>query len=95
MESAFIGSSIKTIFTKSTKYLSDMFAMKFFIVGVDEDIVEIDDHVNIEHVREDVVYEFLKSCWRISESKRHDLPFKQSVVGLECSLPFITFSNVG
>ena len=73
----------------------DMFLVKFFVVRIDKDVVKVDDYADIEHVREDVVHESLKSGWRISESKRHDLPFKQSVVGLECSLPFITFSNVG
>ena len=72
MESAFIGSSIKTIFAKSLEYLMDMFLVKFFVVRIDKDVVKVDDYADIEHVREDVVHESLKSGWRVGESKRHD-----------------------
>jgi hypothetical protein len=69
VESAFVGFSIKSIFAESSEHLSDMFAVKFFIVRVDEDVVKVGDHANIEHVGEDVIHESLKSSWRIGESK--------------------------
>ena len=94
MEGTFVDSSVETIFAKSSEHLSDMFAVEFLVVGVDEDIIEINYYANIEHVGEDVVHESLKSGWRIGEPERHDLPFEQSVAGSECSLPLITFSNV-
>jgi hypothetical protein len=47
VESAFIGSSGKTIFTKSSEYLTDMFSVKFFVVGIDKNVVEVDDYADI------------------------------------------------
>ena len=50
----------------------DMFLVKFFVVKIDKDVVKVDNYADIEHVREDVVHESLKSGWRIGEFKRHD-----------------------
>ena len=47
VEGAFIGSSVKTIFAKSSEYLMDMFSVKFFVVGIDKNVVEVDDYANI------------------------------------------------
>ena len=47
MEGAFIGSSVKTIFAKSSEHLTDMFSVKFFVVGVDKNVVEVDDYADI------------------------------------------------
>jgi len=65
VESAFVGSSIKTIFSESAKYFSDMFAVKLFVVRVNENVVKVDDCTNVEHVGEDIVHKSLESGWRI------------------------------
>ena len=72
MEIAFVSSGIETIFSETSEYLPDMFAMEFWIVGVDEDIIQVDNNTDIEHVREDIVHKSLKSGQSIGESKRHD-----------------------
>ena len=72
MGSAFIGSSVKTIFAKSSEYLTDMFSVKFFVVQIDKDVIEVDDYADIEHVGEDVIHESLESSWRVGKSERHD-----------------------
>ena len=72
MEGAFVGSSVETIFVESSKYFADMFSVKFFVVGIDEDVVEVNDYADIEHVGEDVIHESLKSGWSVGESERHD-----------------------
>ena len=53
-----------------------MFAVKVFVVRVDEYIIKVDNYANIEHVRENIVHKSLKSGWSVSESKWHDQPFK-------------------
>ena len=64
MEIAFVSSGVKTIFSETSEYLPDMFAMEFRIVGVDEDIIQVDNNT-------DIVHESLKSGRSIRESKRH------------------------
>ena len=76
MEGAFIGSSVKLIFAESTEYLSDMFAVKVLVVGVDEYIIKVDNYTNVEHVGENIVHKSLKSGWSVGESEWHDQPFK-------------------
>jgi hypothetical protein len=72
MEIAFVSSGIETIFSKTPEYLPDMFVMEFRIVGVDEDIIQVDNNTDIEHVREDIVHKSLKSGRSIGASERHD-----------------------
>ena len=72
MEGAFIGSSVETIFAETSEYFADMFLVKFFVVGIDEDVVEVNDYADIEHVKENVVHESLKSGWSVGESEWHD-----------------------
>ena len=72
MEGAFVGSSIETIFAETSEYFADMFSVKFFVVGIDEDVVEVNDYADIKHVGEDVVHESLKSGWSVGESEQHD-----------------------
>jgi hypothetical protein len=53
-------------------FFSKTSAIAVATLGIDEDVIEVDDYANIEHVREDVIHESLKSGWRAGESKRHD-----------------------
>jgi hypothetical protein len=91
VESAFVDSGIEAVLSESSKYFAYMFSVKLGVVRVDEDIVEIDDNTNIEHVGEDVVHKSLERRRGVGKSERHDLPFKRSVAGSECGLPLITF----
>ena len=49
---------------------------------------------NVKHVSENVVHEALECHGSIGESKRHDMPFKGAITGLEDGFPFITFDYV-
>jgi hypothetical protein len=91
VESAFVNSGIEVVLLESSKYFTYMFLVKLGVVGIDEDIVKIDNNTNIEHVGEDVVHKSLERHGGVGKSERHDLPFKRSIAGSECSLPLITF----
>jgi len=71
----------------------DMVTMEIGIVGVDEDIVQVNEDTNIKEVAKNVIHELLKGGWRIGESERHYTPFKGAIVSLECSFPFVTFTD--
>ena len=86
-----MSSSKKAIFAESTEYLSDMCSMDVDIIGVDEDIVQINYYANIDHVGEDVVHKPLKGSGGVCEAKWHYSPFKRSVSRSECGFPLITF----
>src|SRR5882672_1190309 len=61
MEFAFVCTGKKSISTEFAKYFSDMSLVFGNVVRVDEDVVQIDDDNDINHVREDVVHKPLES----------------------------------
>ena len=71
----------------------DMFLMICRVVGINEDVVEADDHAHIPEITEDVVHEMLESCGSIGKSEGHNEPFKRTIAGVESSFPFITICN--
>src|SRR5882672_1635292 len=90
MELAFVCTGKNSISTESAKYFSDMSLVFGNVVRVDEDVVQIDDDNDINHVREDVVHKPLESCWSISKPFRNYQPLEGSIASLECSLPFVS-----
>ena len=42
------------------------------IVRVDENIIEVHNDIDVEHMRENIVDEALEGSQSVSESKRHD-----------------------
>ena len=48
------------------KYFLKMSFVFGNVVGIDEDVVQIYDDNDINHIRKDVVHELLKSCWSIT-----------------------------
>ena len=74
------------IFAKALEDLMDMLAVLFHVVEVDEDTY-------IEHVREDVIHEALRSCQCISQTKGHNTPFEGAIAGAEGGFPFVTFTD--
>ena len=63
------------------------------VVGINEDVIKVDDHAHIQEITEDVIHEMLESCGSICKSKGNE-PFKRTVVGSESSFPFITVHNM-
>jgi len=82
------------VFSEASEHFMDMVMMEIRIIGVDEDVVQVNEDTNIEVVAKNVVHESLKGGWRISESKRLNTPFKGAIVGLECGFPFVTFVDL-
>ena len=69
-----------------------MFSMLFDVIQVDENVVEINYHVYIDEVMENIIHEVLKGCGCICESKQHNKIFKRAVASVERSLPLVSFS---
>ena len=91
MELTLVGLSVETLFPEAAEDFSDVLLMVGRVVRVDEDVIEVDNHVDVEQVLEDVVHKTLEGYGSIDKSKRHDEPFKGSVLGPEGRFPFITF----
>src|SRR5882672_8583355 len=93
MELAFVCTGKKSIRVESLEYFPNMGFVLGNVVGIDEDVVQIDDDYDVNHIRKDVVHKLLKSCWCISSPFRHYQPLERTVSGLECSFPFVSRHN--
>ncbi len=65
-----------------------LFALVF---SVDEDVIEVDYHEDVELLCQDFVDVTLKRGRCIGQFERHDLVLKMTIVGLEGHLPFVSF----
>ena len=81
------------MFLEVSEHFTDMVTVEIGIVGVDEDIVQVNEDADIEEVAKNVIHESLKGGWRIGESKRHYTPFKGAIASSECGFPCITFAD--
>ena len=72
----------------------DMCNMLFRILGVDQNIIQIDYHAHIQQVHKNAVNKVLECSWSVGKSERHNKPFIGAIVGAEGSFPFIPWRDV-
>jgi len=65
----------------------------FGILGVDQNVIQIDYHPHIQHVRKNAIDKALERSCSIGKSERHNKPFIGAVASAEGSFPFITQSD--
>ncbi len=61
--------------------------------GEDQDVIKVDKHKVVQEVPQDVIDEDLEDCGGVSEAERHDQVYKVDELGIECSLPLVSFSD--
>ena len=93
MELTLLRFGVEAMFSQAAENFFDMSGMLGVVLGVDEDIVEIDDYEEIDHVREDVVHKRLESGRRVRHPERHDEIFEGTVTGAEGGFPFVSLGD--
>jgi hypothetical protein len=78
---------------ESLEDFSDLNPVLIFIIGVNENVIQAYEDMDVEQVRKDVIHKSLKCNQSNGKSERHDTPFKRAVLGSECGFPFVTFSD--
>ena len=63
------------------------------VIGVNKDVIEVNNGTDIGHICKDIVHKMLKCGRTIRESEGHDQPFKQSISGLKHHFPFIALGD--
>jgi hypothetical protein len=58
------------------KLHTDVFPVLRRVIGINQDVVEVDNDANIEHNAENVIHEMLKNRRTVGKTERHDLPLK-------------------
>src|SRR5882724_10633527 len=90
MKLAFVGSGEKAVTAESAKYFPDMFLVLGDVVGIDENVVQIHDDTNVDHVSENVIHKSLEGCGGVSKPFRHYQPLERPISGSKSRLPFLS-----
>ena len=61
------------------------------VVGVDQDVIEVDEKAYIQEISVYTVHTRLESSRSIRKTERHNTPLKGTIAGTEGSLPFVPF----
>ncbi len=64
-----------------------------FTFGIDEGIIEVHYHKNVELLYQDLIDIALERSRYIGQSKKHHLVFEMAIAGPEGCFPFIAFSD--
>jgi len=71
VELAFLRFGEEAMQPELVEYLLDILLVRLHILGVDEDVVEVHDDADIQHVSKDGVDKPLECCRGVSEAKGH------------------------
>src|SRR5882724_9146880 len=74
----------------SVEYFLNMGFVLGNVVRIDEDVIQVYDDYDVNHVCENVIHKSLKCGGCISKPFRHYQPLEGTIAGSECSLPFIS-----
>ena len=91
MEGTLISVGIKSMLSE---YLSDMFLVVVKIIGVDQNVVQINENAYIQEIGENDIHKMLKSGRGIGKSEGHNTPLKRAIASVEHGFPFVTFTDL-
>ena len=93
MELTFLWLGEEIVLSEASEDFTDVFLMGLEVLGVYQDVIQIDDNTDIEEICEDTIDKSLKSHRGVSQAEGHDIPLKGPIPRAECGFPFITFCN--
>ena len=70
-----------------------MLLMGQLVLGVYENVIQVDHYTDIEHVSEDGVDKPLECCRSVGKTKWNDMPFIGAIASVGGHLPLITLSD--
>ena len=94
MELTFLWLGEEIVLSEASEDFVDVFLMGLEVLGVYQDVMQIDDNTDIEEICKDTIDESLNSRRGVSQAERRDIPFEGPISHAEHGLPFITFCNV-
>ena len=70
-----------------------MFPVVIKIIGVDPNVVQINENADIQEIGENMIHKMLKSGRGIGKSEGHNAPLKRAISSAEHGFPFVTFTD--
>ena len=93
MELTLVSPCIEPVSMESGKDFPDMGQVLLQTVGVYQDIIQVYNYGDVNHVGEDVIHEPLETRWGIGEPLGHHQPLERPVPGPEGGLPFVAIGD--
>ncbi len=93
VELTFLSVDVEALSKQAADHLPHLFVMVGQVQQVDEDVIKVDQHIDINDVMEEVVDDGLECCQRIGKSKGHDKGLKEAIAHPEGHLPLVTLLN--
>ena len=93
MELTLFRFSEELVLAQVPKHFPNVFDVVLHIVQIDQDVIEVYYHADIEHICKDQVDKSLESGWGIGEAEGHHLPLIGAVASSEGGFPLITLGN--
>ena len=94
VELTLVSPSIEPVSAESGKDFPDMGRVLLWIVGVYQDVIQVYDYGDINHIGEDVVHEPLETHRGIGEPLGHHKPLeRRPVSGPEGGFPFVAIGD--
>lgn len=63
------------------------------IVRVDQDVIKVYYHINVQKIREDVIHKVLEGSWNVGETKKHNVPFEGIIASPGSCFLFVAFCD--
>ena len=82
------------MFSKFFKDNMDVTSMIFLGFGIDENIINKDDHKDIKFLQEDAIHQIHEISRSIGEAEGHDSEFIETISSRECCFWNIFFSDL-
>ena len=93
MELTFLWLGKEIVLSEALEDFADVFLMGLKVLGVYQDVIQIDNNADIKEICEDTIDESLKGCGSICQAEGHDIPLEGTIPRAERGFPFITFCN--
>jgi hypothetical protein len=64
-----------------------------WIFGINEDVIQIYNNIDVKEVRKEVIHELLESSRSVGQALGHDEPLERAVASSEHGFPLIAIGN--
>src|SRR3954469_21779972 len=85
--------SIHLVFAKDFEDLADVMDMLLVISAIDQDIIDVYDHTDVQQRFQDVLDQRLEGSWSIREPERHDFVLIVTISCAKCRLLNVILMN--
>ena len=79
MELTFLWLGEEIVLSEALEDFVDVFLMGLEVLGVYQDVIQIDNNADIKEIREDTIDESLKGCRSICQAEGHDIPLEGTI----------------